>query len=100
MHNLFNSFLAVNEEERFERKFRYRVGLKKKALSGVCSSGIRVLIAKPTKTDTSKKKTQSHYQSHYFRIKSAFVSRHLSCLECLSRILHFAINWLLFLLLS
>ena len=35
MQKLLNSFLAVNEKERFKRKFRYRVGLKKKALSGV-----------------------------------------------------------------
>ena len=55
MHNLLNSFLAVNEKERFERKFRYHVSLKKKALSGVCSSGIRVLNAKPTKIQAKRK---------------------------------------------
>ena len=48
MHNLLNSFLAVNEEERF-------FGLKKKALSGVCSSGVRFLNAKPTKIQENRK---------------------------------------------
>ena len=55
MHKLLNSFLAVNEKERFERKLRYRFGLKKEALSEICSSGVRSLNAKPTKIQENRK---------------------------------------------
>ena len=46
---LLNSFLSVNEKEKFFRKRSCRDVCKKKALSGVCSSGVRLPNEKPAK---------------------------------------------------
>ena len=55
MHKLLNSFLAVNEKERFWRKLSCRVGFKKKAISEVCSFSIRLPNAKPAKIQRNRK---------------------------------------------
>ena len=50
-----NRFLTVNEKDKFERKLSHRVSFKKKALSRVCSSSIRLSNEKPAKIQTKRK---------------------------------------------
>ena len=81
------------------KKLSSRVGCKKKALTAVCSSSIRLSSAKPAKNKQKENKVLKRFsatlQSRYFRgwMKSAFVW-HVPCFDCLSRILHFRIRLL------
>ena len=90
---LLNSFLSVNEKEKFFRKRSCRDVCKKKALSGVCSSGVRLPNEKPAKISlqtnrrsqienkVSEKSFSATLQSHYFLhlMKSEIATLLYSC---------------------
>ena len=114
-HNYFN-FLTVTRTINLRRcmasDLKYTSFLKtgrsfiENASCGVCSSRICQMRSRLKYKQRENKVLKeilisTTLQSHYFLhlMKSAFASRHFSCFDCQSRILHFAI-WLLFLLVS
>ena len=103
----FKIHKLCKDREKFYWKLSCLASCKKKALCGY----VHLVFAFQTRSRLKYKQMENKVlkkilisttlQSLYFLhlMKGAFASRHFSCFDCQSRILHFAI-WLLFLLVS